>query len=74
MEKVGETEGGSVRGGPFESLCGLAEHLALYGIQLRQGEIVLTGTPLPLYPVQPGDRIEVQTPTFGNVTATVLFE
>ena len=70
-EKEGETRGGSVPGGPFQSLCRLAEHLAVYGIQLQKDQIVLTGTPLPLYPVAVGDSIEVRTRHLGEVKASV---
>jgi 2-oxopent-4-enoate/cis-2-oxohex-4-enoate hydratase len=70
-KKMGESLGGSVPGGPFASLCQLAGHLAAYGIHLKQGQIILTGTPLPLYPVKPEDRIEVRTRNFGNVKASV---
>lgn len=73
-EKLGETEAGSVPGGAFTNLCRLTEHLSLYGIQLRRGQIILTGTPLPLYSVQAGDRIEVRTLSFEAVKATVLSE
>ncbi len=73
-ELLGETWGDSVPGGPFAGLCQLAEHLLLYGIHLKKGQIVLTGTPLPLYPVQAGDRIEVRTRNFGEVNVLLCGE
>ena len=70
-KKLAESLGGSVPGGPFSSLYQLASHLALYGIHLKRGQIILTGTPLPLYPAGAGDRIEVRTRNFGEVRAAV---
>ncbi len=70
-EMAGETRADSIPGGPFASLCELVDHLALRGIQLKSGQIVLTGTPLPLYPVQDGDWIEVRTETLGQLKMTV---
>jgi 2-keto-4-pentenoate hydratase len=70
-EMLGETRSDSVPRGPFASLCQLVDHLALYGIHLKRGQIILTGTPLPLYPVQDGDRIEVRTRNFGQVNVTL---
>src|SRR5947207_2247106 len=58
---LGSATSDAIPGGPLESLRQLAEHLKLYGIALKRGQLILTGSPLPLYPVQPGDRIEVVT-------------
>jgi 2-keto-4-pentenoate hydratase len=49
----------------------LAAHLAQSGTLLRKDQIVLTGSPLPLYPVSPGDVVEVRCPDFPAVTATI---
>ncbi|WP_207003623.1 2-keto-4-pentenoate hydratase [Trinickia mobilis] len=46
-------------GGPSASLSWLRRHLAEYGLALVPGHIVLAGTPLGLYPVEPGDHIAV---------------
>ena len=69
---LGRTTASGVPGGPFGSVCQLVSHLALYGIRLKKDQIILTGSPLALYPVQPGDRIEVRSGHFGEVSATVL--
>ncbi len=70
-ELLGETRSDTVPGGPFASLLQLAGHLELYGIRLKRGQLILTGTPLPLYRVQEGDRIEVRTRHLGQVNMTV---
>lgn len=44
---------------PVGSLGALAGLLADHGIRPKAGDIVLTGSPLPLYPVRSGDRVAV---------------
>ena len=56
---------------PLETVYELASRLAVFGIKPRAGEILLTGSPLPLYPVVQGDGIQVQCPGVAAVTATV---
>jgi 2-keto-4-pentenoate hydratase len=46
-------------GGPVASLGWLQRHLAEFKLTLAPGQIVLAGTPLDLYPVEPGDHIAV---------------
>lgn len=46
-------------GGPAASLDWLSAHLGNAGQHLQPGQIILSGTPLGLYPVQPGDRVTV---------------
>ena len=62
---------GAARLDPFASLHELAQRLSAFGISLRQGEIVLTGSPLPLYRVNAGDRIKARCPEVGEVAASV---
>ncbi len=61
-ELLGTANGGAIPGGPFASLAKVAEHLASAGSALQPDQIVLTGSPLPLYPVRPGDHIVVRGP------------
>jgi 2-keto-4-pentenoate hydratase len=49
----------------------LAERLAAYGIELKKDDVVLTGSPLPLYAAAPGDEFEVRAGTLGTVTMSV---
>lgn len=42
------------------SVRAVVEHLAASGVILRRDQIVLTGSPLPLYPAKPGDRFIVR--------------
>jgi 2-keto-4-pentenoate hydratase len=50
---------------PIESLRWLAGRLGQFGLKLRKGQIILTGSPLNLYPVAPGSRIVVEAPPLG---------
>jgi 2-keto-4-pentenoate hydratase len=50
---------------PIESLRWLAGRLAQFGRQLCKGQVILTGSPMKLYPVVPGTRIVVEAPPLG---------
>jgi 2-keto-4-pentenoate hydratase len=68
---VGKTGDGILHDDLPSRLASLSAHLAETGTLLRKDQIVLTGTPLPLYRVSPGDRIEVCCPDLPPVTATI---
>ncbi len=61
-----------VPGGPAGSVEWLRRNLAAYGLTLRSRQLILTGTPLGLYPVQPGDSVCVTAEGLGSVEATVI--
>ena len=56
---------------PCEYLHELALRLAAYRIRPRKGNILLTGSPLPLYLVDPGDPIKVTCDGLAEVSASV---
>jgi 2-keto-4-pentenoate hydratase len=69
---LGTATGRALQDGPLGSVIRLAEHLRQFGRGLRRGQIVLTGSPLPLYRVAQGDYIEVICGRFGGlISATV---
>jgi len=68
---LGTANGRTLPAGPFASVVRLSEHLASFGLLLRRGQIVLTGSPLPLYRVADGDRIEVSCDRSESVVALV---
>lgn len=70
-ELLGTATGQALPGGPLGSLLQLTEHLALHGIRLKRGQLVLTGSPLPLYRVAPGDHIQVRSSRLPGVQMTV---
>jgi 2-keto-4-pentenoate hydratase len=57
--------------GPFGSLVRLAKHLEGLGRFLQRGQIVLTGSPLPLYRVADGEEIEVSSHRSATVFAVI---
>ena len=68
---LGASTGGALPGGPMASVTWLQARLRDFGKTLQARQIVLTGSPLPLYPVAPGDRIEVRCGRLPTVTMIV---
>jgi 2-keto-4-pentenoate hydratase len=62
---VGAVEDAASLTCPIESLRWLAGRLAQFGLQLCKGQVILTGSPMKLYPVDPGSRIVVEAPPLG---------
>jgi 2-keto-4-pentenoate hydratase len=62
---VGAVEGAASLTCPTESLRWLAGRLGQFGLQLRKGQVILTGSPMKLYPVVPGSRVVVEAPPLG---------
>jgi 2-keto-4-pentenoate hydratase len=63
---VGSVEDAASLTGPIESLRWLAGRLAQFGLQLCKGQVILTGSPMKLFPVVPGSRIVVDVPPLGT--------
>lgn len=70
-EVLGSATGESLPGGPLASLAWLVGRLREFGRRVERGHLVLTGSPLPLYPVAPGDRVEVCCERLHPVVLTV---
>ena len=68
---LGTAAGRALPQGPFASIVRLVEHLARFGRLLQRGQLVLTGSPLPLYRVTDGERIEVSCDRSGTVVAFI---
>ncbi len=71
-EMIEEGPASGVPGGPAGSVEWLRRHLSEYGLTLRPRQLILTGTPLSLIPVLPGDSLCVTAEGLGAVEATVL--
>jgi 2-keto-4-pentenoate hydratase len=50
---------------PIQSLRRLAGQLAQFRLQLWKGQVILTGSPMKLFPVAPGSHIVVEAPPLG---------
>jgi 2-keto-4-pentenoate hydratase len=62
---VGTTREPWTMGGPAATLRWLSDRLAGWGLPLRRGQVILTGSPLPLSPVAPGSRIVAEARPLG---------
>jgi len=71
-ELLGEATGRQLEGGPVPGIVRLVGHLAQHGRRLRRGQLVLTGSPLPLWRVSSGDLIEVQCNEFGKAAKALV--
>ena len=60
-------------GGPLSSLKWLQKHLIEHDLKLSAGDIILGGTALGLYPVQPGDKINVTVNEQSAVQCVINF-
>jgi 2-keto-4-pentenoate hydratase len=59
-------------GGVEASLGWLRTHLAQKDLALLPGQIILTGTPLGLYPVRAGDRVDVHVDGKAGAECVIL--
>jgi 2-keto-4-pentenoate hydratase len=50
---------------PIESLRWLAGRLTQFGLRLCKGQVILTGSPMKLYPVAPGSRFRLVSRYYG---------
>ncbi|SIO31480.1 2-keto-4-pentenoate hydratase [Singulisphaera sp. GP187] len=62
---VGAVEDAAAPICPIESLRWLAGRLAQFGRQLCKGQVILTGSPMRLFPVAPGSHIVVEALPLG---------
>jgi 2-keto-4-pentenoate hydratase len=63
--KVGATMEPWTMGGPATTLRWLTARLAERGVQLRRGQVILTGSALPLFPIRPGSRVVAEARPVG---------
>jgi 2-keto-4-pentenoate hydratase len=71
-ELVASGIGAEIMGGPLVSLRWLVDHLDRRGVArgLRPGDIVIPGSPVGLFPVSPGDAVEVRSARFGSASCS----
>jgi 2-oxopent-4-enoate/cis-2-oxohex-4-enoate hydratase len=68
---LSEGVGAAALGSPMYCVAWLANTLARFGIPLRAGEVILSGSLVPLEPVRAGDRLSLELEGIG--TASVGF-
>lgn len=69
--KLSEGLGAAVQGSPLASIAWLANTLGIYGVTLDAGDIVLSGSLVPLEPAKPGDIFSLELEGVG--TAAISF-
>jgi 2-keto-4-pentenoate hydratase len=69
--KVGSVVEAGTIAGPIASLRWLAARLARFGLRLLRGQLILTGSPMGLYPVTPGSLIVVDAGPLGRSCAEI---
>ncbi len=60
--------GSAVQGSPLASVAWLANTLGGYGVSLNAGEIILSGSLVPLEPARAGDRFRVELEGVGSAS------
>lgn len=64
--KLSEGLGSTVQGSPENAVAWLANTLGSYGIPLKKGEIILSGSLVPLEPVVRGDSMTIEFDELGS--------
>jgi 2-oxopent-4-enoate/cis-2-oxohex-4-enoate hydratase len=60
--------GAAVQGSPLASIAWLANTLGAYGVTLGRGDVVLSGSLVPLEPARGGDEFDMRIPGIGGAT------
>lgn len=68
-EFLSEGFGSAVQGSPLTAVAWLANTLGQYGVSLNAGDVILSGSLVPLAPAVPGDRFEMELHGIGRTTA-----
>lgn len=71
-QRLGQGVVSHLHNSPSDVVVAVSKHLERYGQQLKQGQFVLTGSPLPLWNVSPGDRITVQYDGLASTHCTIV--
>ncbi len=67
-QPLSEGYGSAVQGSPLASVAWLANTLGAYGVSLDAGEVILSGSLVPLETARPGDRFEMDLEGVGSAS------
>jgi 2-keto-4-pentenoate hydratase len=70
-QRMGMVAGADVTALAVQSVRWLADRLAERGLTLARGQVVLTGSLLPLYALRPGSRVVAAVAPFGRSSAVI---
>jgi len=68
-EVVATGAGAAALGSPVNCVTWLANTLGAYGVGLKAGDVILSGSLVPLLPIVPGDRLELAVGGLGRLVA-----
>lgn len=68
-EPLSEGYGSAVQGSPAEAVAWLANTLGAYGVTLDAGDVILSGSLVPLAPAKAGDLFEMELHGIGRCAA-----
>lgn len=68
-QPLSEGLGSAVQGDPAMAVAWLANTLGAYGVTLDAGDVILSGSLVPLEPAQPGDEFTMELQGVGTCTA-----
>lgn len=68
-QPLSEGYGSAVQGSPLQAVAWLANTLGAYGVTLNAGDVILSGSLVPLAPAQAGDVFEMELHGIGRCTA-----
>jgi 2-oxopent-4-enoate/cis-2-oxohex-4-enoate hydratase len=71
-EFLSEGMGSAVQGNPLTAVAWLANTLGEYGIPFNAGEVILSGSLVPLEPVVAGDKMEMDLEGVGTCTVNFV--
>lgn len=71
-EPLSEGLGEAVQGDPLTAVAWLANTLGRYDIPFKAGEIILSGSLVPLQPISPGDLFEMELEGVGATTLSFI--
>jgi 2-oxopent-4-enoate/cis-2-oxohex-4-enoate hydratase len=67
-QPLSEGLGSAVQGSPLASVAWLANTLGSYGVTLNAGDIILSGSLVPLEPAKPGDIFRMELEGIGSAS------
>lgn len=67
---ISEGKGSAVQGNPLTAVAWLANTLGEFDIPFKAGEVILSGSLVPLEPVAPGDHVHMELVGYGSASVT----
>lgn len=71
-KQISTGQGSAVQGNPLTAVAWLANTLGEFGIPFKAGEVILSGSLVPLEPVVAGDEMHVELVGLGSSTITFV--